>query len=58
MELANQEARSFGQGTTGSVKQTTPAGGCCIHNASTVPWTSVGQFGRPRGVRGRSWYDL
>ena len=32
--------------------------GCCVHNASTVPWTSAGQFGRPRGVRGRPWYDL
>ena len=31
---------------------------CCVHNASTVPWTSAGQFGRPRGVRGRPWYDL
>ena len=20
---------------------------CCVHNASTVPWTSAGQFGRP-----------
>ena len=26
---------------------------CCVHNASTVPWTSAGQF-----VRGRPWYDL
>ena len=34
------------------------ADGCCVHNASTVPWTSAGQFGRPRGVRGRPWYDL
>ena len=33
-------------------------GCCCVHNASTVPWTSAGQFGRPRGVRGRPWYDL
>ena len=33
-------------------------GRCCVHNASTVPWTSAGQFGRPRGVRGRPWYDL
>ena len=31
---------------------------CCVHNVSTVPWTSAGQFGRPRGVRGRPWYDL
>ena len=31
---------------------------CCVHNASTVPWTSAGQFGRLRGVRGRPWYDL
>ena len=31
---------------------------CCVHNASTVPWTSAGRFGRPRGVRGRPWYDL
>ena len=27
MEMANQEARSFGQGTMGSVKQATPPGG-------------------------------
>ena len=31
---------------------------CCVHNASTVPWTPAGQFGRPRGVRWRPWYDL
>ena len=46
-------------GAGGKLCPTFPAACCCcVHNASTVPWTSAGQFGRPRGVRGRPWYDL
>ena len=42
----------------GSAAQCWHSDRCCVHNASTVPWTSAGQFGHPRGVRGRPWYDL